>query len=246
MDTPELSVVILGYRSGHNLIPFVEKFERELEEAGIHNYELVLVGNYFPESGDVTPEVIQALAKINAKVVPVTKEKQGMFGWDARMGFEAATGRHIALIDGDGQMLSYDIIRCYRELKEGGHDLAKTFRTTRHDGAYRKFISKIYNIFFRTLFPNHKFQDINSKPKLMTRGVYEQLVLTSDNWLIDAEIMLEAGRLKLKVVELPTEFRRNEWRKSFVKIWTIFEFVGYLAAYRARYWFNKDSWKPRQ
>lgn len=236
---PELSVVVLCYRSEDNVIPYVAQVERELQAEGLTNYELVLVGNYFPGSGDRTPEIIQRLARGNPRVVPLTLEKQGMMGWDVISGFAKASGAAVALIDGDGQMPPRDIARLYRVLKSGEFDLVKTFRIRRHDGAYRRFISQWYNALFHLLFPGTPFRDINSKPKLLRRSALERMKLECHGWFSDGEIMLECRRLGLSFAEIPTEFHANEWRSSFVKFWTIFEIVGSLFAYRLKYWLHR-------
>ncbi len=235
---PELSVVILCYKSGKTVIPYVARMEEELQKGGVQNYELILVGNYFPGKGDITPDVIRELSKNNPKIKALTLEKKGMLGWDVIQGFRAATGSTIALIDGDGQMPSRDVTRLYNVLKSGEFDMVKTFRKSRMDGAYRRFISGVYNFIFRNLFPNSFFCDINSKPKLITREAYEKMDLSCEGWFIDGEIMLEVMRLDLTFAEIPTVFLENEWRGSFVKIWTIFEFLLNMAKYRVKYWFK--------
>lgn len=236
---PELSVVVLCYRSEENIIPYVAQMEKELQTEGLSNYELVLVGNYFPGSSDRTPEIIRELAQRNPKIVSVALPKEGMMGWDVITGFRAATGEAVALIDGDGQMPPHDIVRLYRVLKSGEFDFVKTFRIKRLDGAYRRFISKWYNIIFHLLFPGIPFRDMNSKPKLLSRRALEQMKLECKGWFSDGEIMLEVRRLNLSFAEVPTVFRENEWRSSFVKFWTIFEIFGYMLLYRIKYWFKK-------
>lgn len=235
---PELSVVVLCYKSGTTIIPFVQQMEREIRNEGMENYELVLVGNYFPQTNDETPEIVRDLARKNPKIVSVTLEKKGMMGWDAISGLRAATGRAIALIDGDGQMPSRDIVRLYRVLKSGEFDLVKTFRKVRMDGAYRKFISGWFNMIFHILFPGASFRDVNAKPKLMTRDAYRKMNLSCGGWFFDGEIMLESMRLDLNVAEVPTVFLKNEWRGSFVSIWTVFELIGDIVRYRIKYWFQ--------
>jgi len=64
----------------------------------------------------------------------IAKAKERMMGWDMRSGLETATGAHICVIDGDGQMPSTDIVKVYRLLQVGGYDLVKTFRSKRDDG----------------------------------------------------------------------------------------------------------------
>ena len=108
---PELSVVILCYHSADVVRDLVAQVERELEEARV-DYELVLVGNYLPgDTKDQTPTVLKDLASGKPRFRVVAKEKEGMMGWDMRSGLEAATGRHIAVIEGDGQMPMSDVMK---------------------------------------------------------------------------------------------------------------------------------------
>ena len=230
---PELSVVILCYHSADVVRDLVAQVERELEEAGI-DYELVLVGNYMPgDVKDQTPAVLKDLAQGKPRFTVVAKEKEGMMGWDMRSGLEAATGRHIAVIDGDGQMPMSDVMKVYRVLQVGKYDLVKTFRAQRQDGAYRRTISGIYNFLFRLMYPAaHVFRDINSKPKIMTREAYRKIHLVSNDWFTDAEIMIEALRHNLSVGEVSTVFYKNERRGTFVPVSALWEFLSNLIYYR--------------
>ena len=139
-------------------------------------------------------KIAKKLAESHARIKAVTRIKKGMMGWDMRSGLEATTGKNIAVIDGDGQMPCEDIVRVYRKLINERLELTKTYRVNREDGLYRKAISVLYNIIFKTLFPGLKSRDINSKPKIMTRKVYQQMNLHSDGWFVDAEIMILARR----------------------------------------------------
>ena len=49
--------------------------------------------------------------------------------------------------------------------------------------------------------------------------------LASDDWFLDAEIIIKARRLKLKIGEVPTKFYKCEYRKSYVNWRAIFEFI---------------------
>ena len=154
-------------------------------------------------------------------------------GWDMRSGLEAATGRHIAVIDGDGQMPMSDVIKVYRVLQVGKYDLVKTFRAQRQDGWYRRTISGFYNFLFRLLYPAaHVFRDINSKPKVMTRDAYQKIQLVSNDWFTDAEIMIEALKHDLSVGEVSTVFYKNERRGTFVPFSALYEFLSNLIYYR--------------
>ncbi|SVA88289.1 uncharacterized protein METZ01_LOCUS141143, partial [marine metagenome] len=187
--TPNLSVVVLAYRSGKNIIDFVDSLIHLLDREE-PEWELILVANHFSGDDDQTPEIAKQLAESHIRIKTVTKIKKGMMGWDMKSGLEATTGKNIAVIDGDGQMPCEDVIRVYRKLVSERLELTKTYRVNREDGLYRKIISIVYNMIFKILFPGLVSRDINSKPKIMTREVYSQMSLHSNGWFVDAEIMI--------------------------------------------------------
>ena len=229
----ELSVVVLGYRAGEVLKIFVAQVIESLIRNNI-SYQLVLVGNYWPNTDDKTLEIIRELARVNKNIKPVIKEKEGGMGWDLRSGLEAADGKYIAFIDGDGQMPAEDVVKVYQKIKNSDLDLVKTCRYIRYDEKWRKAISFFYNLLFKVLFPGLNAKDINSKPKIFTKKFYDKMELKSDDWFADAEIMIEARRLKAKIGEVPTIFKKNEHRPSFVKFSAIFEFIKNFIIYRIR------------
>jgi hypothetical protein len=95
---------------------------------------------------------------------------------------------------------------------------------------------------FSLLF-GFKVRDINSKPKIIRRDKYELLNLQSDDWFADAEIVIRARELGLKIGETPVHFSTNDARGSFVKPKAILEFTSNMFQYRfAR---NQRTTKPR-
>lgn len=228
---PGISVVILAYRSGEGIHAFVESMTRFLEKNEL-DWEVILVGNHFAGDGDPTPSIVREIAQGHPRIHSVTRIKEGMMGWDMKSGLEAATGEVIAVIDGDGQMPFEDVVHVYRKLMDEKLDLVKTFRTQRADGLYRKTVSVAYNIIFNILFPGLHCKDINSKPKIMTREVYNRMDLNSNGWFIDAEIMIQAGMMNLKIGEIPTVFHQINYRPSFVKPRSVLEFFVNLIWYR--------------
>jgi glycosyltransferase involved in cell wall biosynthesis len=238
METPEISVVVLAYRSATTITSFVDSLVESLEKEQLL-WEIVLVGNYIEGVEDKTPEVVRGISARDFRIKAVAKIKKGMMGWDMKTGLQAATGRNLAVIDGDGQMPSRDVIRVYQLMKTNGLDFAKTYREKRNDGSYRRLISVVYNILFKLLFPGINAWDMNSKPKIMTREFYEKMHLESDGWFIDAEIMIFVRRLRAKVGEIETVFLNINSRPSFVKPLSILEFLGNLFWYRVKEFFAK-------
>ena len=239
---PEYSIVVLCYGSGDLIPEFVEATIDVLLKNQILDYQLVLVGNYLENQTDQTAEIVKELEKGNPRIRSIAKKKDGMMGWDMRTGLAAATGKYISVIDGDGQMPVEDLVKVYRKIKNENYDLVKTVRTTREDGIWRTVISSVFNMLFRLLFPAVRSKDINSKPKILTRTDYQRLDLKSNDWFIDAEIMIQAGSLEFKVAEVPTYFNaptRNSG--SFITFFTILEFVKNLIRFR-----STEFWKKRR
>ncbi len=230
---PQISVVILCYKAGEQVRTILTRMKTSLEKRGL-SYELILVGNYHAgqETTDTTPRIIRELAAADKTLVPVLKVKEGMFGWDVRSGLSAARGDTIAFIDGDGQMPAEDVVRVYDALQSEKADMAQTFRVKRFDGKERIFISKVFNILMRIFFPRVRIHDTNAKPKIFTREAYTKLDLHSDDWFVDAEIVIQATKLGFKVAEISTVFLKNEHRSSFVKVSSIVEFLRNLIRYR--------------
>lgn len=196
------------------------------------DWELILVGNYHAGSHDQTPNIVREIASTDTRIKAVALEKEGMMGWDARRGLEAAKGDIIVLIDGDNQMPAEDVLSVYKLILEQNSDLAMTYRSARHDGFLRVINSRVYNAIFAMLFPGTGVIDVNSKPKAMRRAFYDQMSLTSDDWFLDAEIVIMARRYGAKISQIPTVFHRSPERRSFVRPGAIFEFLGNL--FRAR------------
>ncbi|MGH1336886.1 MAG: glycosyltransferase family 2 protein [Aureispira sp.] len=230
---PELSIIILCYRSEEGIIPFSQKVKEVVSQL-TDSFEIVLVGNYIEGSNDRTKEIIEDLAAKDPVFKTICKPKKGMMGWDMKEGLALTTGNYLGVIDGDGQFPVESIAGCYKHIKTGNYGLVKTYREKRNDGFQRKFISVVYNLVFKILFPGVKANDINSKPKLFSRAVYEKMELTSDDWFIDAEIMIKISKMDIQFHEFPIEFLELEGRKSFVNVSTIFEFIRNLISFRLR------------
>ena len=230
MNEPHFSLVVLCYRSGQAIVPFVQRLRRTLSRCNF-SWEIVLVANYIEGSDDETPDVVKKIAEQSDNIRTVMRPKQGMMGWDMRMGLDAARGTYIGVIDGDGQFPPESIIACLLKCELEDLDLTKTYRVVRDDGLYRRLISAVYNAIFGLLF-GFKVRDINSKPKIIRRDKYELLHLQSDDWFADAEIIIRARELGLKIGETPVHFSINDNRGSFVKPRAILEFTSNLLKYR--------------
>lgn len=229
------SIVFLCYGGGRSIIPRVEELHRMLNNLD-QLWEIILVGNYIEGTRDQTPQVVQQLAAKLDRIRFVAQPKKGMAGWDIKSGLALANGKYIGFIDGDGQMPLASIFDCLEKLEKENLDLVKTFRVSRGDGFYRRFVSYLYNKLFQLLFRSN-IKDINSNPKIFLRSKYQLMNLRSDDWFLDAEMILQANKLGLKIGEVPMNFLALPERNSFVNFYTILEFLKNMFCYK----FFKDD-----
>jgi glycosyltransferase involved in cell wall biosynthesis len=231
----EFSIAVLCYRAEEGIIPFVENLHKIMSLFRFE-WELILVANFWPGSNDRTPEICQRLAERLPYVRVLAEPKQGAMGWDMRRGLEACRGKYIGVIDGDGQFPVETIFSCFAKIRSADFDMVKTYRVERQDGFYRRLISIGYNWIFHLFFRRStKLRDVNSKPKIMKREAYEKMMLQSNDWFIDAELILNCINLNLRIYEIPVEFHSLGARKSFVKPGAILEFLRHMIDYRWRW-----------
>ena len=232
-DKLDISVVLLCYQTEDKAPSYVKQVKACLIELDVQ-WEIVLVANYLGGSNDRTPEIAKNLSIQDSRVKVVAKEKKGMMGWDMKSGFEVASGKTIVVMDGDGQFPFTDIKRVYKKLIDEDLDIVKTYRIKRGDGWYRRTLSGVYNFVFHIFFPRFPCHDVNSKPKIFKIDVLRKMELMSDDWFIDAEIMIQVRRLKLNFLEISTQFTKLETRKSYVQPMAIIEFVVNMVLFRIR------------
>ena len=232
--------MILCFQEGRRIQPFVERTVGVLESLAIP-WEIVLVANYWDLQNDETPRVAEEISRQKSNFKAVCELKKGGMGWDACRGFRETSGRFICLIDGDGQMSPEYIISVYHQIKRGHLDVVLTYRTKRGDSLVRKMNSSIYNLVFKILFPAIPARDANSKPKILSREAYDRMRLTADDWFLDAEMLIQAVRMNMRIAEIPVTFDKCVNRKSYVKIDAVWEFIKNLL--RAR--FNETFMKKK-
>jgi glycosyltransferase involved in cell wall biosynthesis len=233
VSRPRLSAIVLCYEAREAIHRVIDPLYEQLEAAGIP-YELVLVANQWPGNPDPTGRIVEEWARDRNTVVCVIEEKQGAMGWDMRSGFAAASGDYLIVIDGDAQNPVDDLLKMYRRMTATGVDVMKGRRIARFDGPVRRVVSGVFNLAFAVMFRTRGIWDINGKPKGLTRAAYRALNLQSDDWFIDAEIVLSARRRGLVIAEMPVVFHRNEERASFVGWSAIVEFIRNMARHRFR------------
>jgi len=226
---PDLSLVVPCYNEEGCLESTVPPLVQAFSDAGV-SLQIVLVDN---GSTDRTSEVIDRLIAqgmpVTKAVVPVNRGQ----GLGFLTGFAHCRGRYIGYICADGQVASEDVVGTYRALRSATvPSLAKVRRLYRPDSWVRKVVSICYNAMMQVVFVGMPCLDVNGNPKIMPADILRLMELTSEDWFLEAEVMLKARHLRLPVIEINARGRPREAVYSHVRFTTILEFIGNIISYR--------------
>ena len=227
----ELSLV-MPFHNEQEIVNEVVSSLKKMFDSESLDYELVLVNN---GSSDNTQKLLEGMAKEDSKVVVVNLKVNKGYGYGVRQGLKAAKGRVIGYNDGDGQISPDDVFKVYEPIMGKKSGFSKAIRYNRGDGLKRIFASFFYNGIFHLLFLT-RWRDINAKPKFFTRDFYNNIELQSNDWFIDAEVMIYVIHKSFKVNEVLIKFKERDAGKSNVRLNTVYEFLKNMLSWRLKLW----------
>lgn len=227
MAAPEFSLVVPFYNEEDGCELVTRHLLDALDEHGV-DYELIPVNN---GSTDQTGAILDRLARSHPRLKVVTVDRNQGYGWGILSGLARSTGQFVGYVDGDTQVPPRTVVSLFEQAKAEGADVCKGRRLVRSDGLRRRVISSVYNRLFQWLF-RCPVDDVNAKPKILSRDCYARLDLRSKDWFIDAEIVIKAHALGLRIGEMTIQFLPRQQGASKVHLDAIFEFLRNLVVYR--------------
>ncbi|KKU86481.1 MAG: hypothetical protein A2667_00025 [Candidatus Wildermuthbacteria bacterium RIFCSPHIGHO2_01_FULL_47_27] len=222
----DFSIILPAYNEADNLPLLLGNLKEDLDKLQI-KYEIIVVDN---GSLDNTVEVLNSL-KAEISSLRVAKCPEKGFGGCVLWGLAAAEGEVLGFMDADRQIAPEYLVEIYQKLKSGNLDFCKAVRVSRNDGLARAVISRVYNFIFSLMFGVNA-QDINGKPKIFTRELYDKINLISKDWFLDAEIMIKIGRANCARGEVPISFLARKGGASGIHPLTVFEFAKNMIYWR--------------
>jgi len=133
------------------------------------------------------------------------------YGRAIRTGLEHATGEAVVVIDADGTYRVEDLPRLLSLLIEGKADIALASRLggTILPGAMEglnyvgnRMFAFIYDLLFRM-----RLKDTQTGFRALSRRALEVISLTEDGMPISTEILVQAAKRSLRIVEIPSLYR---------------------------------------
>jgi glycosyltransferase involved in cell wall biosynthesis len=207
---PELSVTF-PVLNEQQVLPSVLEEDLEVLPAIADRWELVVVDD---GSTDRTPDILREAAEREPRLRIVTHPRPMGYGAAVRDGLAETSLMVVLMTDGDGQFDIRDAADLFPLLQR--NHLAVGYRYPRHDPWGRRAGSKVYNAMASWVL-GRRIRDVNCSMKLMRRSVLEMVDLSSDDWLIDAELMARARRAGLEWGELPVSHRSRPGGESKVR-----------------------------
>jgi glycosyltransferase involved in cell wall biosynthesis len=219
---PALSLVLPCYDEEEVIEKTVEDLFAAFDRAG-RTLEIVAVDN---GSRDRTGEILQQLSVRHATLVTARVETNVGYGNGLLAGLPRATAPWVGILCADGQVAAEDVAALFLAAERAqAPAVFKVRRRFRRDGLRRKIVSVLYNLLMAAVFPGLGSIDVNGNPKLLPRASLERMRLRSRDWFLDAEILLEARRLGLPVVESDVAGFARTGGASNVRASTCLEFA---------------------
>jgi glycosyltransferase involved in cell wall biosynthesis len=207
MTSPSLSVVLPCRNQADHIGRVLLRYFAPLDTLGC-DYELIVVPN---ASRDGTADAVRDVARRDGRV-RVVENPRGGWGLSVLTGLQAAHGQVLcytnsARTDPESLPALWDLYRRHAPC------LAKARRVERN-APLRELGSLLFNLEGKLLF-RLSGGDVNGTPKLFSRELFEQAALESEGDLLDMELLAQASRRRVQVVELPIAgFQRHGGKSS--------------------------------
>lgn len=222
---PELSALMPAYNEEEVLPLALEEAVAALEKL-CDTWELLVVDD---GSTDSTPEILAAWAAREPRVRAVTQETNRGYSAALIRGFDACRYQAIFYTDADAQFDLMDIAQVYPALAEA--DMVACYRVGRKDQPIRFLTSAVYNRLQGWVL-GVRARDVNCAFKLFRRSFFEKVRLSSDGFLIDAELYARADMAGLTWVQAGVPHHPRQAGSGTVRFSTIFETLRQLRTLR--------------
>jgi glycosyltransferase involved in cell wall biosynthesis len=210
----ELSALMPAYNEQEVLPVALEEAVTALEDL-CETWELVIVDD---GSTDRTPEILAEWADRVAKIRVVTQKENSGYSQALIRGFSECRYQAIFYTDADAQFDLHDIADLYPLLAEV--DMVTGYRMGRQDRWIRFVTSGVYNKLQGWLL-GLRVRDVNCAFKLFRRSFFEKVRLSSDGFLIDAELYARARLAGQSWAQVAVQHRPRELGSTTVKTSTV-------------------------
>lgn len=211
---PSLSAVMPAYNEEEVLPQALAEAVTALDRVA-ETWELIVVDD---GSTDRSPEILAAWAAREPRVRVLTLRPNRGYSKALAYGFAAARYDAVFYTDADAQFDLGEIAALAPHLER--HPMVVGVRVKRRDPWLRLLTSWVFNRLQGAVL-GVRVRDVNCAFKLFRRSFFQQVHLSSDGFLIDAELFARARRAGLSWVEVGVTHRPRSAGHSTVKAATV-------------------------
>ncbi len=227
-SAPSISLVLPAFNEEEVIAQAVREADDALA-ALTHDYEVLVVDD---GSDDQTGEIVTAIAADNPHVKLIRQPRNLGYGAALRRGFGEATGQLVGFTDADCQFDLGELDRLVLLARD--YDIACGYRIDRQDTAVRCFCANGYNLLVQTLLGTG-VRDCDCALKLFRREALSELSISTDGYLVNAELLTQAQQLGKSIVEVGVTHRPRAAGTSKVSLGHIFPVFAALL----RFWWSR-------
>lgn len=157
-------------------------------------------------STDGTKEILSRLSKEIPMTVLMNEERLGYTG-GLKNGLQKAAGDYVLFCDSDGQHFPSDFFEMYKQ--SDGYDMVDGWRVNRADSAFRRAMSRTFQVFSRVFFGVKGLHDVTAPYRLVRRSIALQITgqvkyMRESFW---TEFTIRALKKGAKIKEVPVRHR---------------------------------------
>ncbi|HXD72299.1 MAG TPA: glycosyltransferase family 2 protein, partial [Vicinamibacterales bacterium] len=173
------------------------------------DYEVIVIND---GSRDLTPQILDELARVYPEVKVVHHQKNRGYGGALRSGFATASKEFVFYTDGDAQYDPAEMALLWAEMREGV-DIVNGYKISRSDPLHRIVIGRVYHHIVSMLF-GLKMRDVDCDFRLMRRAMFERVELRQTSGVICLEMMKKIQDAGFRMVEVPVHHYHRAFGKS--------------------------------
>ncbi|MFA5337249.1 MAG: dolichyl-phosphate beta-glucosyltransferase [Candidatus Omnitrophota bacterium] len=207
-----LSIVIPAYNEEENISSTLQDIAQYLKTKN-YSYEIIVVDD---ASRDKTAELAAFEGKVFPNFTLLRHSPNRGKGYTVKEGVLAATGELILFMDADNSTRINQIDKLMSAMLEGNDTAIGSRRIAgsvieEYQPRHRRFLGNIY-IKLSNLILNANIDDYNCGFKLYKKTAAKRLFekLTRNDWSFDSELIFLAGKLNLKIKEVPVVWQDKQ------------------------------------
>ena len=202
-----LSIFFPAYYDEHTIGPLTRSCVDVAKEL-TDDFEIIIVDDKSP---DKTGQVADQLAQEFKEVRVIHHPKNMGVGQAMITGYRNSKKDHIFYTDGDAQYDVKELLGFAPYAKD--YDLVIGYRLKRAEGARRVFTSRVFPLLIFIFFGIH-CKDIDCSFKLIHRRFLDRVQFHTNGGLVDAELLIQAKRLRVPVKEIGVHHYPRQYGKS--------------------------------